>query len=270
MALIVGAASVAAAWLATIGCAAAAKNRLVFGRTRRVRAIPPGPEAQDVQVVECRVLVDRDIELQGWVATCGSDSPARVVWYFGGRNEDVAWAQDLAGHFGKGWAVVACNYRGLGASGGRPSEAVCREDALRFGTEVLGQLGVPSSKVMIVARSLGTAIAAPIAAEMRVGRLALITPLRSLRHLLLRRPILAPAAWLTTGTLDLHKVAPRIQCPCLVVLAAGDRVIPQCDSMAVAKSLRGPVQIATVQGAGHNSVARDPRTVSMLVAFGQA
>lgn len=270
MALIVGAVSVAATWLAALGCAAAARNRLVFGRTRRVRAIAPGPDGQDVHVVECRVLVERDVELQGWVATCGNEAPAKVVWYFGGRNEDVAWVQDLAGYFGKGWAVVACNYRGFGASGGRPSEAVCREDALRFGQEVFGQLGVPPGRVMIVARSLGTAIAAPIAAEMRVGRLALITPLRSLRHLLLRRTLLAPAAWLTQGAFDAHRVAPRIQCPCLVVLAAGDRVIPHSDSMAVAKSLKGAVQIATVEGAGHNAVARDPRTVRLLVAFGQA
>ena len=58
--------------------------------------------------------------LRGWIVR-GTTVPAPAVLYFGGNAEEVSWT--LADrHWPRAWTIAGLNYRGYGASEGKPGE----------------------------------------------------------------------------------------------------------------------------------------------------
>ena len=58
--------------------------------------------------------------LRGWIVE-GSATPAPVVIYFGGNAEEVSWTLSDA-RWPREWTIGGLNYRGYGASEGKPGE----------------------------------------------------------------------------------------------------------------------------------------------------
>lgn len=112
--------------------------------------------------------VAKNIVLDG-VHKKADNSP--FIIYFGGNADD---ATRIVLHM-KGFEIVAFNYRGFVNSRGKPSEKAFFNDALK----IFDKYG-KNRKVIVVGRSLGTAVATYVASKRDVKGLILITPYDSI------------------------------------------------------------------------------------------
>ncbi len=260
------------AWALLMGLLVLAQGRLLFGHTWRIRRTQPGPAAHRRGTRAIRIERPGGVRLQGWLTLPTGHAPRRLLLWFGGRNEHVAWTPDLAGWLPDDCALLAFNYRGLGGSTGWPGEAACVDDAEAIAAWGLAELGLPPAALHLAGRSLGTGVAMQLAARRAVrghppSGLCLISPFLSLRGLLARNPLLMPVAPLLRSPMDSGAAAQALACDVLVLLAASDRQVPHRHSLRLAQRLHDAgcaVTVAQLPGTNHRSLARTPQAMGCL------
>jgi len=179
---------------------------------------------------------------------------ADAVVYFGGNAEDVT--QSIAGLAAAfpAHALYLLHYRGYGASGGKPSEAVIVADALALFD--LAQRG--HAKVEVVGRSLGSGVAVQVASARPVARLVLVTPYDSLVAIAARRFPYLPVSWLLLDRYESDRNAAAVTARTLVIAAARDEVIPRASTERLLARFRPGVATLRVVAGDHNSVSEQP------------
>ena len=248
------------------------QGRLLFGRIWRLRRAPPGPAAARRETEALRLARLDGATLEGWLTRTADRPPRRLLLWFGGRNEQVAWTRDLGGWLPDDCALLAFNYRGLGGSTGWPSERACVEDALAIADWGLARLGLDATALHLAGRSIGSGVAMQLAARLaaqqrRPSSLVLITPPRSLRAVLAAIPALRPLLPWLRSPLDSEAVAPTLACPALVLLAERDHRVPYADSMALVAALRdggAAVEVHRLAGTDHRNLVRRPEAMALV------
>ncbi|WP_457445120.1 alpha/beta hydrolase [Roseateles sp. P5_E4] len=249
------------------------QGKLLFGRTWVIRRTDPGPAAARRRSEAVWLARPGGVQLQGWLTVpVDAPPPRRLLLWFGGRNENVAWTPDLAGWLPDDCALLAFNYRSLGESGGWPSEAACVADAEAAAAWGLARLGLPPGALHLAGRSLGTGVAMQLAARQAaagrpVASVALITPLKSLRAVLRRNLLLAPLTPWLRSPLDSVAAAGALNCEVLVLLAEQDRQVPHAHSHTLVRALQRAGSAVTVHqlaGTNHRSLARTPAAMRQL------
>jgi pimeloyl-ACP methyl ester carboxylesterase len=168
--------------------------------------------------------------LHGWIAA-GSATPAPTILYFGGNAEEVS--HTLADPRWPGeWSIVAINYRGYGTSEGSPGERALAADALSIYDAVAGRDDVDGNRIVVFGRSLGTALAAHVAAERPVAGVVLVSPYDSL------------------AAIGRH----HYRAPMLAIVADADTIIPVERSRALYDAWAGPKSWQVVPGSDHNTL----------------
>jgi fermentation-respiration switch protein FrsA (DUF1100 family) len=182
---------------------------------------------------------------------------APVIVYFHGNGVvmgDVLW---MAREFSKrGVGVVLCEYRGYGLSAGGgsavPSEAGLYEDA----EAVLAELrawGVGPERVALFGESLGTGVAAEMAARGRGSALVLVTPYTSIPEVASHFVFGLPAQLLMRERFDTLSKAARIRVPALLLHGTEDGVVPYAMGVKLAAAL--PLaRLITIAGGHHNDL----------------
>jgi hypothetical protein len=104
-------------------------------------------------------------KLHGWYVP--HPSPKRAVLYCHGNGEYVAFNGDLAAHLRDVLeaSVFVFDYRGYGQSEGTPHEAGCIADGLAAQRWLAERIGTTPEEIVVMGRSLGTAVAVGVAAE---------------------------------------------------------------------------------------------------------
>lgn len=250
------------AWALGLGAAALGQRRLIFKPPVRVRELPPGPHAGGSRIEPLTLRCADGAVLQGWRSTPRATAPQGWLLYFGGRGENVAWAPHMSSHLGD-WGVLAFNYRGFGESAGRATEAHVMRDARAVHAAFVDG----SAPLVLMGRSLGTAVALRLAAEEAARGLVLVSPFLSLVHLALAHPLTAPGAWLLRHRLDSRPYAPRVRCPSLVLMAEGDRRVPNRHSLHLARRLGGPVEAVRLAAHTHRSLPRSVQAQRCVAEF---
>lgn len=184
--------------------------------------------------------------------------PKGVVAWFHGNGETGAdpapFAKRLAA---RGVAVLLAEYRGYGIcwndlAGEAPTDDSLYEDgeaALRW----LGTQGWEPAQAVVVGTSLGSSVAAELAARGHAKALVMTTPFASIpamaRHMM---PIFPPSL-VVAHRLDTLEKAPRIHVPTVVFHGTADEVVPFAQGQAVAGAIPG-ARFEVVEGARHNEV----------------
>ena len=104
-------------------------------------------------------------KLQGWFVP--GHSPSRVILYCHGNGADLSSFGELATTLSESLhaAVFVFDYRGYGHSQGRPSETGCIADGNAAQHWLAERTGVRPNDVVLIGRSLGSAVAVALAAE---------------------------------------------------------------------------------------------------------
>jgi pimeloyl-ACP methyl ester carboxylesterase len=188
----------------------------------------------------------------------------RALLYFGGNAEDVAGSVAMFAAAFPDRSVFLVNYRGYGGSSGRPSEAGLVADALA----VFDRVQALHPHVAVMGRSLGSGVAAQLAAQRPVERLVLVTAFDSLVNVAREH-----FGWLPVGLLMRDRYmsaqrAPHVSGPVLIVIAGEDEIIPRERAEALAAAFApGQALLVVVPGAGHNTLDLSPQYLQAVAAF---
>lgn len=210
------------------------------------------------KATEVRIPTEDGVELHAWWFPADPpDSRRGTAIYFHGN----------AGHLGDRGTVAAAlsnlgldvllpDYRGYGASEGKPSEEGLYEDARAAYRWLVDERGVDPGRLLPLGNSLGSSVAAELAVNRPVAGVVLLGPFTDTVAIARHR-----LSWLPDWYLDwLHnrfdtlERAPRIEVPTFVAAGEEDQVIPPGQSREVFEALRGPRQWLEIPGAGHNDI----------------
>ena len=189
-----------------------------------------------------------------------------LILGFGGN----AWnAQDVAEYLHELYPethVVAFHYRGYKPSGGQASAEALLSDAplvFDFAAEK-----VRPRRTIAVGFSIGSGIAAHLAAERPLKGAILVTPFDSLKAV-----AQSMYPWLPIGPFFGHEIdtaaaAVKVSAPIAIVAAQRDEIVPTERTAALRKKIRTLVFDRTISRAGHNDLyARSDFQDAMRDAF---
>jgi len=148
--------------------------------------------------------------------------------------------------------VLAVEYRGYGRSEGAPSENGLYRDAQAAYEYVTQTKRIAPRSIISFGQSLGSAVAANLAAQERVGGVVLEAPFPSLSAMARRVFWFIPGIQLAVFTqFRTDRQLKRINAPVLIVHCTDDPVIPPDLEEQVYDAAKPPKYILRIDGRGH-------------------
>lgn len=193
--------------------------------------------------------------LRGWIVK-GTATPAPTVIYFGGNAEEVSWTLSDA-RWPREWTIVGLNYRGYGASEGKPGERELTADAMAIYDAVVRREDIDPRRIVVFGRSLGTAMAVRLAAERPVAGAVLVSPYDSMTAIGKTHYPFLPVSLLLRHPFDALPDAKRNTMPLLAIVGESDSIIPPERSRALFDAWAGPKIWQVVPRADHNDLGGD-------------
>ena len=244
--------AVTVAALAYIGLCAA-----VFLFQRSLMYFPTPPSAPPAGAGTLTLPVDGARVV---VTVLNHHLPDAVV-YFGGNAEDVNYSlPDLASAF-PDHAIYLMQYRGYGASTGKPSEPALEADALALFDTIRPR----HCSITVVGRSIGGGIALRLASARPVERLVLVTPFDSAADVAAHHYPFLPARLLLRDKYESAPYASAITVPTTLIVAERDEIVPRSSAdQLLARFPNGIATLAVVPGTGHNTISASAQYLPLL------
>jgi pimeloyl-ACP methyl ester carboxylesterase len=203
-----------------------------------------------------------DATLRGWVVNPGKPDP---ILYFGGNAERVEANREEFVRLFPERSVYLLAYRGYGASEGEPSEAALVADAAALYDHLRAKH--PRQRIAAIGRSLGSGVAAQLAARRPLERLALITPFDSMTATAQGHYPLFPVDWLLRERYDSAGALREFAQPLLILHGGRDEVVPETRTQALIAALPARPQVLRFDTADHNDIGAFPQYADALSAF---
>jgi pimeloyl-ACP methyl ester carboxylesterase len=224
-----------------------------------------------------RVEVERDrkgvIAVNGLVRT-PTASTSLWLLFFGGNAADIASnayvLEMVREHSALDLGLAVFAYRGYDGSGGRPSERALVADAERIARELAESRGV--ERLVVVGQSLGTSVAAQLAARLaQAGRapagVILLSPFLSMSKVFDEHVPLIPVGWALSDRFLTEAIADQIRSPVLIIHGDADDLIPVHHGKGLAARIGEKARLVVLSGRGHNDLWDDPRTLEAIKSF---
>lgn len=235
---------------------------------------PVAPDAaQGLAELAVEVRAADGAILRGWEHPGNSfaaQTDCRLAVYFGGNNEE------LSEHAADNGMRFACpqwyiNYRGFGASDGVPSAKALRADALAVVDAAAARHNISPEDICVIGRSLGSHMAAHVAANRPVKKLIMITPFDSVLNVAKGRYPIFPVEALLRHPFNTLEDAPKISAPSLFLLAETDVVVPlrHSENLIAHWPANSPHDVLHLPETAHNNIIDSPeywRAVSLFLA----
>lgn len=221
---------------------------------------PPGAERLSLTLADGKKLVGIHIPADD------TGEKRTLILGFGGN----AWnAQDVAEYLHQLFPnddVAAFHYRGYAPSKGSPSaEALVADAPLVYDSAVER---VKPDRVIAVGFSIGSAVAARLAAARKFDGLILVTPFDSLRAVAQSMYPWLPIGRFFEHEIDAGSALEQVEAPVAIIAAERDEIVPAERTEALRRRVPRLVSSRTIVGAGHNDIyARSDFHEAMREAF---
>ncbi|MFO1339477.1 MAG: alpha/beta fold hydrolase [Burkholderiaceae bacterium] len=188
-----------------------------------------------------------------------------LVFFLHGNGGNLAsWFVNTEVYRRAGFDLFMLDYRGYGRSGGHiASEAQLMDDVRAAWAQVAPQYA--GRPCVVYGRSLGTGLAAQLAAEVQPALTVLVSPYRSMAALADEQYPWVPEA-LLRYPLHTDTALPRVHGPIWLVHGDRDALIPPAHSLALQQLTGGRARLLRLPEAGHNDVHRFPAYLDGLRA----
>jgi hypothetical protein len=194
------------------------------------------------------------VSLHGWFIQNASHPESPLIIYYGGNAEEVSQNLHDLDKFGD-YSMLFMNYRGYGKSEGRPSQYALFADALFIFDHFSDQYQFQPENIIIMGRSLGSAVAVHVAGQRQVKAMVLVTPFDNLVNVAKKHYPIFPIKLLLRHPFLSDSIAPNITCPMLAVMGKEDRIIPNDLSMNLVEKWGGKRESIILENVGHNTIS---------------
>jgi uncharacterized protein len=148
---------------------------------------------------------------------------------------------------------VIIDYPGFGRSGGRPGEKGCYEAAKAAWDYAVNERGRNPEDIILFGRSLGTAVAAWLAAQYPCGALVCHSGFTSIPDVAAATYPVLPARYFCYFRFNARKHLRRCHCPVLVLHSETDTVIPFRHGKALFEAAHEPKELLKLNGNHYGS-----------------
>lgn len=241
------------------------QHRLLYLPRVPGRALIATPDDLGLAYEDVTLHTADGVALHGWFIPGGD----RVLLFFHGNAGNISHRLGSIEVFHDlGLSVLIIDYRGYGASEGRPSEQGTYRDAEAAWRYLTETRGIPASEIVVFGRSLGGAVAAYLAAQTTPAALIVESAFTSLPDLAAELYPWLPARWLTRFDYPTERYVAAARCPVLVVHSRDDEITPYRHAetiFAAARDAHGLVALAGTHNEAHVLSERD--YIAALRAF---
>jgi uncharacterized protein len=240
-------------YLAVLLLVFAMQTRILFpvGSVGAAGPLPPGAERLELDTPSGH-------RLHGVHIAPGSpaNGPRTLILGFGGN----AWNAEAAAAYLHDLypqaEIVAFHYRGYAPSAGQPAAEALIEDAPLVHDLAVGRL--KPARTVAVGFSIGSGVAAGLAARRPLAGLILVTPFDSLAEVAAGHYPWLPVRWLFRHRLDSAAALRGRSVPTAIVAAELDTLIPPRRTDALRRGVPNLVFDRTITGASHNDLYDRP------------
>lgn len=196
---------------------------MVFFPIKELRGAPAswGMEYEDVTIES----LDKTAKLHGWFIPAKGAS--KTLLFFHGNAGNISHRGESIRIFHKaGLNVFIIDYRGYGASTGKPSEQGVYDDARSVWQYLTGERGVADSNIIIFGRSLGGVIATQLASEVKPAGLIVESVFSSAKDVARQlMPVISRLVFIRYQ-FDAEQMIRNVRVPLLVLHSPADDIIP--------------------------------------------
>lgn len=189
-----------------------------------------------------------------------ADGARGTLLYLHGNGGNIGHRLDPIEVFHRlGLNILIFDYRGYGASTGRPNEAGTYEDALAAWRHLTETRRIPPNEIVLFGESLGGSIAAWLAARHPPAALIIYASFTSAVGMAQELFPYYPARLLVRYRYDTLGSLATVTCPLLILHSPEDEIIPYSHGQALFSAAQGPKRLLALSG-GHNDallVSRD-------------
>jgi len=170
-----------------------------------------------------------------------------TILYSHGNAEDLGTVRRAVEDIrDRGYSVFAYDYRGYGTSEGRASEKGAYRDIEAAYDHLTGELGVDASKVILMGRSVGAAVALDFAAKKQVAGLIVESPFLTAFRTVTRIRIAPFDKFRNTDKIG------KVECPKLFIHGKSDSIVPFAHGKRLFEMAGEPKMNLWVDGLDHN------------------
>ncbi|MBY0271395.1 MAG: alpha/beta hydrolase [Burkholderiales bacterium] len=170
-----------------------------------------------------------------------------------GNAGSIAERIDYLPHFhAMGYAVLLPDYRGYGASTGKPSEQGTYLDAQAAWRWLTGERGIKPGAIVVAGESLGGAVAAELAARVQPGSLILISTFTSVQDLGSEIYPWLPVRLISRYRYDTLAHLRNFRGPVLIAHSRDDEIVPFAHAERLFAAASGDKALLEMRG-GHNN-----------------
>ena len=195
--------------------------------------------------------------LHGWLINREISAEHPLIIYYGGNAEEISHNLFNLENYEKE-SLLFMNYRGYGRSTGSPSQSSLFSDALFIFDHISDIYSIPSTNIILMGRSLGSAVATYVAKQRHVRAVILITPFDSLVNIAKEHYPFFPVKLLLRHPFDSVQIAPEITSPMIAIIAEQDRIIPNEQSVNLVEHWGMKSHYVIIKDANHNSISNYP------------
>jgi fermentation-respiration switch protein FrsA (DUF1100 family) len=248
---------------------------LIWSLQRRLMYFPigdvPAPDVVGLAGATPVSFSTRDrVMLGGWFIAEARQPRRLTVLVFNGNAGNRAFRAPLAQALTRqGFAVFLFDYRGFGGNAGVPTELGLMADSRAAREYVLSRADVDPRRLAFFGESLGSAVAADLAAEFPPAALVLRSPFRSMVEVgRLHYPFL-PVRWLLRDRFATIDRIAHIRSPLLVIAGDRDRIVPLTESRRLYDAAPEPKKLVVIPDADHNDDAllAGPQMMAEIARF---
>lgn len=188
--------------------------------------------------------------LAGWYIP--APAARGTLLYLHGNGGNIGHRLDPIAVFHRlGLNILIIDYRGYGASTGKPGEEGTYQDALAAWDYLTQEKRHPPDRIVLFGESLGGSIAAWLAARQTPAGLVLYASFTSVPELAQALYPIFPAALLARYRYDTRAALGSVRCPLLILHSTDDEIIPFSHGQALLTAAREPKRLVELRG-GHN------------------
>jgi len=188
--------------------------------------------------------------LAGWYIP--APAARGTLLYLHGNGGNIGHRLDQIAVFHRlGLNILIVDYRGYGASSGKPGEEGTYQDALAAWAYLIQEKRHPADRIVLFGESLGGSIAAWLAARQTPAGLVLYASFTSVPELAQALYPMFPASLLARYRYDTRAALGSVRCPLLILHSPEDEIIPFSHGQALLAAAREPKRLVELRG-GHN------------------